>query len=85
MKTLFVGAVAIAAMIGTPAGAQEYFQSKLLVNPSARQPPINRRGPVRYSTNPTHDVYDTNGEYVGSDPDPQVRTMLNADDALGKQ
>jgi hypothetical protein len=35
--------------------------------------------PKKHSTNPTHDVYDTRGWYVGSDPDPTVRSMLQRD------
>jgi len=35
--------------------------------------------PKKYSTNPTHDVYDTTGKYVGSDPDPTIRSMLLRD------
>jgi len=38
--------------------------------------------PKRYSTNPTHDVYDTRGNYVGSDPDPTVRAMILRDVGL---
>jgi hypothetical protein len=33
----------------------------------------------RFSTNPAHDVYDITGKYVGSDPDPAVRSMLQRD------
>ena len=32
----------------------------------------------RYSTNPSHDVF-VNGKYVGSDPDPTIRSMLARD------
>jgi hypothetical protein len=32
-----------------------------------------------YSTNPRHDVFDITGKYVGSDPDPTVRFMLQRD------
>ena len=35
--------------------------------------------PKNYSINPTHDVYDTRGKYVGSDPDPTIRSMLLRD------
>ncbi len=35
--------------------------------------------PRAYSTNPAHDVYDTRGRYIGSDPDPTVRSMLQRD------
>src|SRR5262252_8193935 len=30
----------------------------------------------RHSTNPAHDVFDITGKYVGSDPDANVRFML---------
>ena len=33
----------------------------------------------RYSTNPQHDVFDTSGKYLGSDPDPTVRFMIQRD------
>ena len=35
--------------------------------------------PKSYSTNPAHDVFDIRGKYVGSDPDPTVRFMLQRD------
>jgi len=34
--------------------------------------------PKSYSTNPAHDVF-VNGKYVGSDPDPTIRSMLGRD------
>ena len=34
------------------------------------------------STNPAHDVYSTTGKYLGSDPDPTVRSMLQRDQGL---
>ena len=33
----------------------------------------------KYSTNPAHDVFDIRGNYVGSDPDPTIRSMLARD------
>jgi hypothetical protein len=36
--------------------------------------------PKKYSTNPAHDVF-VNGKYVGSDPDPTIRSMLAHDPA----
>ena len=33
----------------------------------------------KYSTNPAHDVYGTSGKYLGSDPDPSIRSMLERD------
>ena len=38
--------------------------------------------PKKYSTNPAHDVFDTTGKYVGSDPDPHIRAMLQRDDTF---
>jgi hypothetical protein len=35
--------------------------------------------PKNYSTNPANDVYDVRGKYVGSDPDPTIRSMLLRD------
>jgi hypothetical protein len=38
--------------------------------------------PKNYSTNSANDVYDTRGKYVGSDPDPTIRSMLLRDVGL---
>jgi len=38
--------------------------------------------PKKYSTNSAHDVYDTTGKYLGSDPDPTIRSMLLRDVGL---
>jgi len=38
--------------------------------------------PKNYSTNPANDVYDVRGKYVGSDPDPTIRSMLLRDTGL---
>jgi hypothetical protein len=35
--------------------------------------------PKNYSTNPANDVYDVRGKYLGSDPDPTIRSMLLRD------
>ena len=35
--------------------------------------------PKAYSSNPANDVFDVRGRYVGSDPDPTVRSMLQRD------
>jgi hypothetical protein len=35
--------------------------------------------PKNYSTKPANDVYDVRGKYVGSDPDPTIRSMLLRD------
>lgn len=79
MKTLFVAAIALAGAFATPASAQDaYLQSKLVVHPEAAQPPIQRIGP--HSTRASHDVYDTSGNYLGSDPDAIIRGQIRTDD-----
>ena len=35
--------------------------------------------PKKYSSNPANDVFDTRGKYLGSDPDPTIRSMLYRD------
>ena len=32
-----------------------------------------------HSTNPAYDVYTTSGKYIGSDPDPTIRSQLARD------
>jgi hypothetical protein len=39
--------------------------------------------PKNYSHNPAHDVF-VNGEYVGSDPDPTIRSTLARDPEAGR-
>jgi hypothetical protein len=39
---------------------------------------------TQHTTAPSHDVYDTRGTYVGSDPDPSVRFELRRDPDHGK-
>jgi hypothetical protein len=37
----------------------------------------------KHSTNPQHDVYGVTGKYLGSDPDPTIRFMLQHDQGNG--
>jgi len=39
--------------------------------------------PKTYSGNPAHDVF-VNGKYVGSDPDPTIRSTLARDPEAGR-
>jgi len=39
--------------------------------------------PKKYSSNPAHDVF-VNGKYVGSDPDPTIRSTLARDPEAGR-
>lgn len=80
MRTL-ITALALAAVIGSPALAQ---QSKR----QAADQYWTGQGPARlnaqgrhtdgrvHSSNPAYDVYDSAGVYAGSDPDPNVRYDL---------
>jgi hypothetical protein len=38
-------------------------------------------GPKQHSSNPANDVF-VNGKYVGSDPDPTIRSMLARDSGI---
>jgi hypothetical protein len=38
-------------------------------------------GPKQHSNNPANDVF-VNGKYVGSDPDPTIRSMLARDSGI---
>jgi hypothetical protein len=80
-----LAAAALAAVIATPALAQYGGQS---VDQLPRQyqsgQPSHVTGSGRHvvhghSANPANDVYDTEGRYVGSDPDPLVRDELSRD------
>jgi hypothetical protein len=77
MKKL-ITAAALAALAATPVIAQTAEQSTLGPRASASQ--LNTRNlRQQHSPNAAYDVYSTTGRYVGSDPDPQVRTMLQLD------
>jgi hypothetical protein len=81
-----VAAMAFAAVISTPALAQYggqgadhgayAYQYGRAAHASNQQ---DWRGTRRHSPNPSYDVYDTQGHYVGSDPDPRVRDELYFD------
>jgi hypothetical protein len=49
-------------------------QQAFAANPFALQ-----SGVERHAGNPAHQVYRTNGEYAGADPDPRIRLMLRRD------
>jgi hypothetical protein len=77
MKVL-IATVALAAVVATPVLAQtadrrlppqRNLQSDQSYGQSVERP---------HSINPAYDVYDS-GQYVGSDPDPNVRLQLRRD------
>jgi hypothetical protein len=88
---LFIATAALAGVIACPAVAQTYYEQqtyvtppRLVVQPWAGQAYATPYGPyygrIR-SANPAFDVYQ-DGRYVGSDPDPRVRSMMANDDAM---
>ena len=70
--------VAFVAVVATPALAQtrdrEPHRARTTVTQQTYQQDQQRR-----SVNPTNDVYDIHGQYVGSDPDPTIRSQLAND------
>jgi hypothetical protein len=78
MKMLLTGAV-LAAVLTSPALAQTTNHHP---DPAARYAPNSHREYIypsdnhAHSANPTNDVYDVRGRYVGSDPDPFIRDYL---------
>jgi hypothetical protein len=90
MKTLLATmALIVVVSAGSPASAQVYSDRSdgQALGVFAQVTPLTaqqRRNLVRaqnpdgrvHSTNPAYDVYDTQGNYVGSDPDPFIRNDL---------
>ena len=74
MKTkMLVATAVLATAIATPALAQT-ATPRPQTNPSQLDQYNGQMGPTR-STNRSYDVYQ-NGQYVGSDPDPNIRLQL---------
>jgi len=92
---LFVTAVAFAALLASPALAQQPYGPYLRYGPGYQAygyaigpyqsygyegPAFEAYGFVPgRSLDPRFDVYDTRGRYVGSDPDPRIRNDLARD------
>ena len=87
MKTIVATAVLVAAL-SSPVMAQQYQTwEPRMGEPIAQawQDPgmafARSNGVIAQprSSNPAYDVYDSTGEYLGSDPDPLVRSQLATD------
>jgi hypothetical protein len=77
---LFVSAVALAALVATPVFAQTATKRAQGAKAQVQQPyPQFRATNARHATNPSYDVYDSSGHYLGSDPDATVRGMIQSD------
>jgi hypothetical protein len=82
MRKLF--AVVALVAIASPAFAQTADHEQRAAKRAAtdtRAPASTQNPRAHHSTNPAYDVYGRSGAYVGSDPDPQVRTVLQFDAA----
>jgi hypothetical protein len=86
MRTTMGVAIALAAVLASPAFAQstngghnDAFGSDAYGAYAREVQPNERARTQQHSPNPSWDVYNTEGRYVGSDPDPRVRDMLSND------
>ena len=70
--------VALVAVVATPALAQTRDRTPHRTRTVATQQTYPQ-DQQRRSVNPTNDVYDIHGGYVGSDPDPTIRNQLAND------
>jgi hypothetical protein len=71
--------VALVAVVATPALAQTRDRTTPRTRTAVTQQQTYPQDQQRRSVNPTHDVYDIHGQYLGSDPDPTVRNQLAND------
>jgi Ni/Co efflux regulator RcnB len=79
MKKLFT-TVALVALVATPALAQTRDRASQRVRAEAPQAyTTQQQHQQRRSANAANDVYDIQGNYVGSDPDPTIRSQLAND------
>jgi hypothetical protein len=81
MKTKVITgvALALATVLASPAFAQPGLVNQRDAYQAYAQSP-NRVAPNAYRPSPrSWDVYNTNGRYVGTDPDPNVREMIARD------
>jgi Ni/Co efflux regulator RcnB len=83
MKKLLT-TVALVAVVATPALAQTRDRAPHRTRPATvTQPYTTQDQQQRRSANPSNDVYDIHGQYVGSDPDPTIRAQLANDPSQG--
>jgi Flp pilus assembly protein TadD len=79
MKKLFT-TVALLALVATPVLAQTKDRAPQRERAEAPQTYTTQvQQQQRRSANRANDVYDTRGQYVGSDPDPTIRAQLAND------
>ena len=80
MKKLFT-TVALVALVAAPALAQtrDRTSQRVRVQTPQAYTTQDQQQQQRHSTNRANDVYDIHGAYVGSDPDPTIRSQLAND------
>jgi len=79
MKKLLTTA-ALVALVAAPALAQTRDRTQQRVRVQTPQAYTTQdQQQQRRSTNRSNDVYDIHGSYVGSDPDPTIRSQLAND------
>jgi Ni/Co efflux regulator RcnB len=79
MKKLFT-TVALVALVATPVLAQTRDRAPHRARVTAPQAYVTQdQQQQRHSTNTTNDVYSVQGWYIGSDPDPTIRSQLAND------
>ena len=79
IKTQMLLSVAIA--LGSTSAALAQAPSQQFDQVAARA--MVRQDQVRHSANPGFDVFGPTGRYVGSDPDPFIRSQLQRDHTPG--
>jgi Ni/Co efflux regulator RcnB len=77
--TKLLTTVAIVAVVATPALAQTRDRTPHRTRATVTQPYAAQQDQQRRSVNSTNDVYDIHGQYIGSDPDPAIRSQLATD------
>ncbi len=77
--TKLLTTVALVAVVATPALAQTRDREPHRARTTVTQQAYTQDQQQRRSVNPTNDVYDIHGQYVGSDPDPTIRNQLAND------
>jgi hypothetical protein len=86
MRTTMGVAIALAAVLASPAFAKDNTARRDAYGAYAQQVQSGqqfRSGGRWHSANSRWDVYNTEGHYLGSDPDPRVRQMLANDPSEG--
>jgi hypothetical protein len=78
MKT-FIVALALVSALASEASAQTTQQERTSVR---RQQAVVQPTTRRHAPNAAQDVYAPDGQYVGSDPDPFIRSVMWFDAAL---